>query len=159
MNAHYWTDAVLAGLGVLIFVIGVILYFVHGWQRLKTERSKTWPSVVGTIASAALEKSSPKGSANYIAAVRYSYQVGGKDYECNRVFWGPQEGLEKDMAAVVAAYPAGKDVWVQHDPADPGNAVLEPHKAVGLSSLFGYAPTLMIFGLAALGAGLYALSH
>ncbi len=47
----------------------------------------------------------------------------------------------------------------QHDPADPANAVLEPDRAIGLSSLFGYALALMIFGLAALGAGLYALSH
>ncbi len=86
MTAHYWIDAALAGLGVLIFVIGAILYFVHGWQRLKIDRSKAWPSVVGTIASSTLEKSSPKGGANCIAAVRYSYRVGDKDYEGNRVF-------------------------------------------------------------------------
>ncbi len=158
MSTHYWIDAVLAGFGVVIFVIGAILYFVHGWQRLKTDRSKTWPSVVGTITSSALERSSPKG-ASYIAAVRYSYRVGGTDYQSNRVFWGTQEGREQDMAAIVASYPAGKDVWVQHDPADPANAVLQPDKAIGLKTLFGYALTLMIFGLAALGAGLYALSH
>ncbi len=158
MNAHYWIDVVLAGFGVLIFVIGAILYFGHGWQRLKADRSRTWPSVVGTITSSALEKSRPK-NASYIAAVRCSHRVGGKDYQSNRVFWGTQDGREKDMAAIVEAYPAGKDVWVQHDPIDPANAVLQPDKVVGLSSLFGYALTLMIFGLAALGAGLYALSH
>jgi hypothetical protein len=159
MSAHYWVDAVLAGFGVLIFVIGAILYFVHGWQRLKTDRSKTWPSVVGTITSSALERTSPKRGASCVAAVRYSYRVGSRTFECNRVFWGTQEGREKDMAAVVEAYPAGKNVWVQHDPADPANAVLQPDKVVGLSALFGYALTLMIFGLVALGAGLYALSH
>lgn len=154
MTVHYWIDVALAGFGVLIFVIGAILYFVHGWQRLRVDRSRTWPSVVGTITSSALQRSSPQGRASYIAAVRYSYRVGGKDYAASRVFWGTQEGREKDMAAIVAAYPAGKDIWVQHDPADPANAVLQPDKAVGLTALFGYALTLMVFGLAALGAGL-----
>ncbi len=41
MTVHYWIDVALAGFGVLIFVIGAILYFVHGWQRLRVDRSRT----------------------------------------------------------------------------------------------------------------------
>ncbi len=158
MDAHYWIDAVLAAFGVIIFVMGVVLYFVHSWQRLTTERSKSWPSVVGTIISSALEKSAAKGAV-YAVAVRYRYRVAGKDYESDRVFWGPQEGREEEMAEIVAAYPAGKDVWVQHDPTDPASAVLRPDRDAGLRPLLGYALVLMMLGLIALGAGLYALSH
>jgi hypothetical protein len=159
MNPHYWTDAVLAGFGVIIFIIGVVLYFVHGWQRLKTDRSKSWPSAVGTITSSLLEKSNPKRNASFVAAVHYSYRVGAEDYASDRVFWGPQEGREKQMAELVAAYPAGKNVWVQYEPQNPANAVLLPEMNTGLRPLFGYALALMLLGLAGLGAGLYALSH
>lgn len=159
MNPHYWTDAVLAGFGVIIFIIGVVLYFVHGWQHLKTDRSKSWPSAVGTITSSSLEKSNPKSNTRYTAAVRYGYRVGDEDYASDRVFWGPQEGREKQMADLVAAYPAGKNVWVQYEPQNPANAVLRPEMNTGLRPLFGYALALMLLGLAALGAGLYALSH
>jgi hypothetical protein len=64
------------------------------------------------------------------------------------------------MAEIVAAYPAGRDVWVQHDPQKPSNAVLEPDKNTGLTrGVYYYATALMLLGLGALGAGLYALSH
>jgi hypothetical protein len=159
MNPPYLTDAVLAGFGVIVFIIGVVLYFVHGWQRLKTDRSKSWPSVVGTITSSSLEKSNPKSNASYVATVRYSYRVGGADYASDRVFWGPQEGREQQMAELIAEYPAGKDIWVQYEPQNPASAVLRPELNSGLTPLFGYALALMLLGLVALGAGLYALSH
>jgi hypothetical protein len=158
MSAHYWVDAALAGFGVLIFIIGVALYFVHGWQRLKVDRSKVWPSVVGTVTSSALERAVPKGN-TFRAVVCYRYHVAGKDYESNRVSWGSQEGRETDMAEIVETYPVGKDVWVQHDPRDPANAVLLPEINAVLRPLFGYALALMLLGLIAIGAGLYALSH
>jgi hypothetical protein len=159
MNPHYWTAAVLAGFGVIIVIIGVVLYFVHGWQRLTAGRSKSWPSVVGTITSSSLEKTNPKSNMSYVAAVRYSYRVGGEDYASDRIFWGPREGREKQMADLIAVYPTGKDVWVQYDPQNPANAVLRPEMNTGLRPLFGYALALMMLGLVAFGAGLYALSH
>jgi Protein of unknown function (DUF3592) len=159
MSPSYTTDAILAGIGVFAFILGVVFYFVHGWQKLKIHASKTWPSVVGTIISSALERSNPKRSTAYCAAVRYSYRVGGKDYVSNRVFWGPNEGREQKMAEIVAEYPLGKDVWVQHDPKDPANAVLRPDIVSGLNVLFYYAGGMMALGIVAFGAGLYALSH
>jgi hypothetical protein len=159
MNLHYWTDAILAGFGAVVFVIGMILYTAQGWQRAKFAPSKYWPSVVGTITASTLEKANAKGP-SYSAAVRYSYRVAGKDYESNRIFWGPNEGTQKEMADIVAAYPVGRDVWVQHEPKNPANAVLEPGRNTGLTaSVLFYAVAMMALGLVALGAGLYALSH
>jgi hypothetical protein len=49
---------------------------------------------------------------------------------------------------------------VQHDPRKPNEAVLEPEKNTGLTrGIYYYATGMMLLGLAALGAGLYALSH
>jgi hypothetical protein len=158
MALHYWIDAVLAGFGVVIFVMGIILYMVPGWHRTKFSPSKFWPSVVGTITASALEKTRNKKV--FAAAVRYSYNVAGKDYESDRIFWGPQEGPEKDMAAVVATYPVGRDVWVQHDPKDATNAVLEPARNTAVSGgIYFYGIVLMAIGLGALYLGLFGLSH
>jgi Protein of unknown function (DUF3592) len=158
MSPHYWTDTALACFGVVIFFVGIILYMVPGWHRAKFSPSKFWPSVVGTITASALEKT--KNKKIYAVAVRYRYRVAGKDYESDRVFWGPQEGPEKEMAAVVATYPVGRDVWVQHDRKDAANAVLEPARNTAVSGgIYFYGIALMGMGLAALGLGLYALSH
>jgi Protein of unknown function (DUF3592) len=160
MSVNYWIDAILTGFGVLIFITGMIMYLVHGYQRAKIGPSRFWPSVVGTIVSSALEQPNPRHTKIYSVAVRYRYQVGGKDHESNRVFWGPNEGPREKMAEIVAAYPAGRDVWVQHDPRKPDEAVLEPEKNTGLTAgIYYYATAMMLLGLAALGAGLYALSH
>jgi hypothetical protein len=158
MTLHYWIDAVLAVFGVVIFVMGIILYMVPSWHRTKFSPTKFWPSVVGTVTASTLEKT--KSKKIYVPVVRYNYSVAGKDYECDRIFWGPQEGLEKDMAAVVAAYPVGQSIWVQHDPKDAANAVLEPARNTSVrGGIYFYGIVLMGLGLAALWLGLYALSH
>ena len=158
MSLHYWIDVALAAFGVVIFVMGIILYMVPHWHRTKFSPTRFWPSVVGTVTASALEKTENKKI--YAAVVRYSYRVAGKVYESDRIFWGPQEGPEKDMAAIVAAYPVGRDIWVQHDPKDAANAVLEPARNTAVSGgIYFYGITLMAIGLAALWLGLYALSH
>jgi hypothetical protein len=160
MSVNYWIDAILTGFGVVVFITGMLIYLLHGYQLAKISPSRFWPSAVGTITSSALEQPNPKNKKIYSAAVRYSYRVGGKDYQSDRVFWGPNEGPREKMAEIVAAYPAGRDVWVQHDPQKPDNAVLEPDKNTGLTrAVYYYATAMMLLGLGALGAGLYALSH
>jgi hypothetical protein len=160
MTVNYWIDAILTGFGVLVCITGMIMYMLQGNQRAKIGPSQTWPSVVGTIVSSALEQRNPKDKTVYSATVRYSYRVGGRDYESDRIFWGPNEGPRQQMAEIVTAYRAGRDVWVQHDPLNPANAVLEPDKNTGLSTgAFYYAVGMILLGIVSVGAGLYALSH
>jgi hypothetical protein len=160
MSPQYWVDTFLAVFGIVTFITGMFTYLVHGHQRSNVSASKYWPSVVGTVVSSAVEQRDPKKKKTYSAAVRYSYSVGGKVYQSDRVFWATNEGPEEKMAAIVAAYPAGKDVWVQHDRKDPAKAVLEPDKNTGLSKVvIFYAAGMMLLGIAALWGGLYALSH
>jgi hypothetical protein len=160
MSLHYWIDACLAAFGLLVFISGVIMYMIYGYQRAKIGPSRFWPSVVGTIAASALQQPNPKNKKSFSAAVRYSYRVGNRDFQSDRLFWGPNEGPEEQMAEIVAAYPVGRDVWVQHDPNNPANAVLEPDKNTGLTAgVYYYAVAMMALGVAGFGAGLYALSH
>jgi hypothetical protein len=157
MAGSYTPDWFLAGFGVFTFIIGVVLYFVYSWQNLTIQQSKIWPSVVGTITASALENESSEKST--VAAIRYRYRVAATDYEGTRISWAPQQGRRDAMAALVAEYPVGRDVWVQHDPKDPAKAVLRPDIVTGLTPLFYYAMGLMTLGILALGGGLYALSH
>jgi Protein of unknown function (DUF3592) len=160
MALNYWIDAFLAGFAVLIFITGMLMYLFHGHQRREISASKYWPSVVGTVVASAVEQRNLENKKVYSATVRYTYSVGGKEYQSDRIFWGPNEGAEKKMADIVAAYPVGKGVWVQHDRKQPANAVLEPDKNTGLSPVVVYyAAGMMLVGIAALWGGLYALSH
>jgi hypothetical protein len=160
MSLHYWIDACLAAFGLLVFISGVIMYMIYGYQRAKIGPSRFWPSVVGTITESRLEQPNPKKKTVYAAVVRYTYSVGNRDYQCGRVFWGPNEGSEQQMAEIVTAYPVGKDVWVQHDRTNPANAILEPEKNTGLTpALVYYGLVMMVIGTAGIGGGLYALSH
>ena len=160
MALNYWIDAFLTAFAVLVFITGIAMYMIYGHQGAKIGPSRFWPSVVGTITASSLQQPNPKKSAIYSVAVRYTYRVGGRDYECSRIFWGPNEGTEQEMAEIVAAYPVGKDVWVQHDKNDPANAILEPDKKTGLSpAIFYYSLVMMVLGVIGVGAGLYALSH
>src|SRR5262245_42924649 len=87
-------------------------------------RSKTWPSVSGTIMTCDLQTS----DGTYRAEIAYRYNVGEKAYAANRVFFGDRistswSGLP---ARRLVKYPIQSAVSVFYDPAHPSRAVLEP---------------------------------
>ena len=62
--------------------------------------------------------------------VEYSYRVQGRDYHGSRLAFGADVAGPRDFAeAIVARYPAGREVTVHFNPANPSFAVLEPHIA------------------------------
>ena len=152
-----WPDAILAGFGVVVFIIGAALYWAQSRQRARTAESQSWPVAAGTIAKSSVEKWSSKKRTAHAALVRYSYRVGTRDYQSNRVFWGLNEGPEKEMNALAAAYPVGSAVQVHYDPQHPATAVLQPERNTGLKALSLYGATLMLLGIVGLGSGLFAL--
>jgi hypothetical protein len=105
-----------------------------------------------------LEKS-PGGRWRYRAAVQYRYRAGGKEYQSDRIFWGGNEGRQKHMASVIAAYPQGAKVSVHYDPQDPAEAVLDPAQNIGSRPLVLYAMAMITLGLFVLTGGVYALLH
>ncbi len=151
-------DAVLIGLGVIAFVIGVILYFIQFRQGLRADASKKWPTASATVTASAMEKS-PDSRWRYRAALQYSYRVGAKQYQSSRVFWGGNEGRKKHMASVVASYPAGCKVRIYYDPQNPAEAVIDPVQNTGSRPLVLYAMAMMTLGLFAFTGAVYALMH
>ena len=151
-------DAILVVFGVIAFAIGAAVYVIQFRQGLRADASKKWPTRPGTIVSSALERL-PDNKRRYRAAVQYRYRVGGKGYESNRIFWGGNEGRQKHMTSVVAAYPAGGEVRVKYDPQNPAEAVLDPTQNTGSRSLVIYAMGMISLGLFAFAGGVYALLH
>ena len=151
-------NAVLIGFGAIAIAIGVVLYVVQFRQGLRADASKKWPRASGTVTASAMEKT-PQQWPRYRAALQYSYRVGGKDYQSSRVFWGGNEGREKQMASVVETYPAGGKVRVYYDPKNPAEAVLDPIQNTGSRQVALYALAMITLGLFTVTGGVYALLH
>jgi len=151
-------EAILVGFGVIAFAIGVALYVVQFRQGLRADASKRWPTSAGIVTASALEQL-PANKRRYRAAVRYSYRVGGRQYQGDRIFWGGNEGRRRHMASVVETYPAGGNVPVHYDPQNPAEAVIDPTQHVGSRPLVVYAMAMMSLGLFAFAGGVYALLH
>jgi hypothetical protein len=147
---------VLIAFGVIVIAIGAVLYIVQFRQGLRADASKSWPTASGTVTASALEKS-PGKRWRYRAAVQYSYRVGAKDYQSDRIFWGGNEGRERHMASVVTTYPAGAKVKVRYDPQNPAEAVLDPLQHTGSRAVVLYAMGLIALGLFSLTGGIVAL--
>jgi Protein of unknown function (DUF3592) len=70
-----------------------------------------------------------KGPRN-LADVTYAYEVNGTSYESSRIRFGQGRTRFRSQAEeLVGRYPAGSDVDVHYNPADPGVAVLDTSDA------------------------------
>ena len=119
--------------------------------------SHTWPKAAGKIVAAAVTtvyERNPGDTAStlnratkkYRADVRYTYRVGQRDFAAAAITlgWAPLYGFARDAEAVVAKYPAGANVDVYYDPAQPETAVLQPESRDGTLTPLIFA---MIFGV------------
>jgi hypothetical protein len=130
-----------AGLSVVAFVNG----------RRQAKASLQWPTASGTITTSAVveERIEDKRSDNesstgvtqqtqrftlrYRVDLRFVYRVGQRDYVGTTWAWGwtPIYGRRELAEKVTGQYAVGQKVSVHYDPAQPGNAVLEPSNPQG----------------------------
>ena len=129
-----WTFiALLAAAGAS----GIWLYAFIDIQR-KKRRSAHWPTVTGTITKSDVAEHVSRDKDDnveirYVPEIVYGYRVGGREYHAATRKWGFSELYvdEEGPKKVLAKYPKGSSVPVFYDPADPSNAVLEPHNRSG----------------------------
>src|SRR5437773_12253651 len=122
-------------------VAGAIVAFVAGGvatqaisKARQARRALRWPTVPGRILSAELEDGpSTRGLipiATHRAVIRYAYEVGGKEWVSQRVFFGDEVFRTGDAARDrVRQYQPGTRVEVWYDPVDPSRSVLDPRMA------------------------------
>jgi hypothetical protein len=121
-------------LGVAFFLLGAGLAIFGFVQRKKAKTAETWPTASGSIVSSRLDQSAHTEhddehtytSTSYRPVVEYTYEVGGKSHQGNRVFPGASMSYDHGTAqGIVNRYQPGAIVTVHYDPADPTQAVLE----------------------------------
>jgi len=121
-------------LGGVFFLLGVGLVIFGIVQRKKAKTTETWPTANGTIVSSRLDQNTRTErrdghtytSTSYAPIVEYTYEIGGKPYQGNRIFPGATMSYDLGTAqGIVNRYQPGAAVTVHYDPADPTQAVLE----------------------------------
>lgn len=116
----------LALTGAALVVGGVELY-------RRGVASAAWPAVRGRVlASEVGESRRSSAGVTYYAAIRYAYEVEGRQFESDRV--AVDGTVTPDPAparAFVASYPVGREIEVHYDPADPGHSAVNPGPSLG----------------------------
>jgi hypothetical protein len=108
------------------FCTGISIYAARLFATGR--RSRTWPSVQGTITTSRVEKASLSGGSNSntpILLLTYSYDVNGKAYTGQRIAFAPSGWFSLGSARQLhTKYPKGDQVTVFYSPAEPSLSTL-----------------------------------
>ncbi len=116
----------------LFVVIGlaVLVFAVKGY--IKSEGSRTWPMVKGRVLSSEVQSKSDSDGTTYGPDVVYEYTAAGAQHKGSRVHL--MDGSSSDIGyaqKLVHRFPAGAEVEVYVNPADPYESVLVPGPGLG----------------------------
>jgi hypothetical protein len=139
---------------ILIAILGLVS-FVHGLQQGRA--SARWPTAAGTVTLSDVieeeiedtdndkDKSRIRMIHRYQVDLRYAYQVNQRDFTglTPNSGWTGIYGTREAAEKAAAQYTRGQPVVVHYDPAQPGNAVLEPGSGKGSMAPLIFA---LIFG-------------
>lgn len=117
----------------LMLLAGLAAFGYLWWLGAKGDASSSWPSAVGIVQQSRLEQRQVNAGGDrdntweYFPHISYHYQVQGQDYQsANRRFPNPgYSRSQQEVAAILARYPAGAQVRVYYNPANPAEACLE----------------------------------
>lgn len=150
--------------GMIFFLAGCSMLTAGLWRFRQAKDSVHWPVTHGAIvfsethsSSSMVEDSEGNRSrvTSHSAALAYSYLVNGATYYSNIRRFGALAGASGGWAkAILDKYPAGAQVPVSYNPADPNTAVLEPGPSSESYWLPGAGLAFCLFGLAAFLLGL-----
>jgi hypothetical protein len=104
--------------------IGIVM-IVAGFLAARTPgKSNHWPTATGQILASTITYRRSGGSRAAYPVVMYAYQVEGKQYQSQRIYFGSAVGGSA-MTGVIKKYPVGAQVPVYYNPQNPADAVLE----------------------------------
>ena len=141
MNANWMTYVLPLFLGGVFAVIGIGLLVFGLRQRQKAKATEKWPTVNGNIVSARIEQQTHTERSqgrtytrtSHTPVVEYTYEIGGKAFQGNRIF--PGSGLSYDLntaQGILNRYQPGQTATVHYDPTDPTQVVLETNAKGGV---------------------------
>jgi Protein of unknown function (DUF3592) len=111
---------------LILFIVGGLGMTVWGWSIIaRGKRTLRWPAVEGII-----EKSQQSSDGDDLFPhIVFSYTVSGHSYERDLEFPGGTHPTPVLAASYVNKYPEGAKVLAYYNPAQPGQATLEPGPA------------------------------
>jgi hypothetical protein len=120
-------------LAVSFGVLGLVLTLMFGDKLNADARCKNWPSVQGKITSSRISERSnydyatTRRTARYVPVIKYSYSVDGVLYHAERIGNGIYVGITRQAVEHwLKLFPLHATIPVYYDPANPGEAVLNP---------------------------------
>jgi Protein of unknown function (DUF3592) len=127
---------------LLIGAIGVVLLVAGFLLARSPGKSNHWPTTTGQILASTINyrRRSGGGHSPY-PLVMYVYQVEGKQYQSQRIYFGGQIGGSA-MTGVVKKYPVGTQVPVYYNPQNPVDAVLE--RSIPMAKFLSLIGVIMI---------------
>ena len=129
---------IFIGIGVLLLLGAGLAYLFRQRTAAKQAASVTWPTVQGEVTRAWVHSFRDNNqNLQYMARVKFAYEVQGQRYESERIAWGGRGSsvVSTEAQTVVDRYPTGSRVPVHFNPQKPKEAVLEPSETGGLSML------------------------
>jgi hypothetical protein len=121
------------------------VFFVSGcWRQA---RATHYATTTGVVTQSSVRNARSGKSTNYVADLRYRYEVAGRQFNGTRYRFDFANADQKSADALVAARPVGAQVTVYYDPAHPADSLLQPGLDGG--DLF-FAMFLVPFNLAGL---------
>src|SRR5262245_28642944 len=139
-NAEPMKDfPVYLGLG-LVLVIGLGLFMLGARNLWRAVASRHWPTASATVveSSTSIDVTPPSRSLRrsrnsvssimYTANIRFQYEVNGRAYRTDQIWFGQTAGSGDSSEAELRRfrYPLGEKVTVSYDPADPAIAAVHP---------------------------------
>ncbi len=149
----WFVAAAFLALGAVLLVTGLR-------QASRARRVRSWTRTVGRVLEARLEEQrgpEEQGFPQWRLVIRYAYEAHGEPRVSNQLWIGSRGvGPSRDRDAQqrwADRFPAGAEVTVWFDPADPRQAVLVPEVPRG------QVGGLVAVGLVLLAAGGYGLAR
>ena len=112
-------------------VVGLFLVVKYLRHRSKHQASETWIPAEGKVIQSRVREDFSTDSdgdsvTTYYPEVEYIYSFLGKEYQGDRIAFGPKIGGSRSRAEkIIAKYSSGDMVTIYYDPNKPEESVLE----------------------------------
>lgn len=142
------------GFWILLWSLGTLSAdAAYIYNLVKQRASSAFPSVDGTIVESTIVENRDADGTTYTARLRYTYQVGGRDYTADRDRYYTVSAGRGAARRMVEAHPVGSKVTVYYNPEDPSDALLRPGIAAGDSFMLLF---MLPFNIILLGSWIFA---
>lgn len=127
-GSNEWGGRLVAGIGALLAIGGVVLFFWLKWQQ---GEAAYWHNVTGQVERTEIKVRTSQHArranrTSYAPVVHYRYEVQGQTHRNDRTLLNDAISFDApaEAEAFLADYPVGRDVRVSYNPDNPAQSAL-----------------------------------